>query len=176
MPFDAEKEITRLWSHLGGARSEIGRTYMRWRQAALQIAGSQGNPTEVSLKAAEIIGVELGRSMLPRLNWLKGEDAWLMNLAGQLAGHWITQGALVKVEKGEKPFEVFLKWERCPWPSFAKEYNVNMEEDVTCCDAILKTALKDVNVFFNVEYDIETLKAIPRGHGICLRRLAKLQK
>ncbi len=176
MPFDAEKEITRLWSHLGSVQGEIGRTYMRWRQAALEIAGPGANATDVGLKAAEVIGVEFGKGLLPRLNWLKGEEAWLMNLANQLAGRWITQGAVVKVEKGSNPFEVFLLWERCPWPTFAKEYNVEMEEDVVCCDAILKTSLRDVNAFFNVDYAIETLKAIPRGQGVCLRRLAKLQK
>ena len=176
MSFNAEKEITRLWKHLGGAQSEIGKTYMYWRQAALEIAGSDVKPMDVSLKAAEITGLEIGRGLLPRLNWLKGEEAWLMSLANQLASRWITQGAVVKVEKGEKPFEVFIKWERCPWPSFAKEYSVDMEEDVCCCDLILKSALRDVNVFFNVEYDIETLKAIPRGQGVCLRRLAKVEK
>lgn len=176
MPFDAEKEITKLWKDLGSAQSEIGKTYMRWRRAALEIAGPDADPTEVSLKAARIIGVEFGRSLLPRLNWLKGEEAWLMSLAGQLAGQWMTHGAQVKIEKGDKPFEVLIKWERCPWPTFAKEYDVPMEEDVRCCDAILQTSLTDINVFFNVEYHIETLKAIPRGQGVCLRRLAKAIK
>lgn len=95
----------------------------------------------------------------------------LMGLAQNYAGQWINQGALVKLEKGEKPFEVFLKWERCPWPTYAKEYGVPMEEDVRCCDKILQSVLQDVNIFFNVRYNIETLKAIPRGHGVCLRKL-----
>jgi hypothetical protein len=49
-----------------------------------------------------------------------------------------------------------------------------MEEDVLCCDRILQSILTDVNVFFNVHYKIETLKAIPRGEGMCLRRLYKV--
>jgi hypothetical protein len=173
MAFDAEKEITKLWGNLRSAQAEIGRTYFRWRQAALALAGPDADPLEVSLKAAEVIGKELGKQSLPRLNWLKGEEAWLRSFAGGIAAQWIMQGAVVRVEKGEKPFEMFIKWERCPWPTYAKEYGVKMEEDVLCCDRILQNILPDVNLFFNVNYKIETLKAIPRGQGVCLRRLFK---
>ena len=173
MAFDAEKEISRLWRNLHTTQSEINRTWYRWREAALEIAGPNAKPLDVSLKAAEITGKEIGKTFLPRLNWLKGEEAWLMNLANNYAGHWINHGAIVKVEKGN-PLEVFITWERCPWPTFAKEYGVPMEEDVLCCDRILQSILVDVNVFFNVSYKIETQKAIPRGEGVCLRRLYKV--
>lgn len=176
MAFDAEREITKLWRNLHNAQSEIQRTWYRWRQAAVDRAGSAVNALEVSLKAAEVTGKEIGKGMLPRLNWLKGEEAWLMNLANQIAGQWIQHGAVVTVGKGEQPFEVFIKWERCPWPTFAKEYGVRMEEDVLCCDRILQSMLVDVNVFFNVHYEIETLKAIPRGEGVCLRRLHRVKQ
>jgi hypothetical protein len=175
MSFDAEKEITKLWNNLHAAQADIGRTYFRWRRAALDIAGPDVETLDVSLKAAEVIGAELGKAALPRLNWLKGEEAWLRSLAGGIALNWITQGAIVKVEPGENPFEMFIKWERCPWPTYAKQYGVNMEEDVLACDKILQSILPDVNVFFNVNYKIETLKAIPRGQGVCLRRLYKDQ-
>ena len=96
-----------------------------------------------------------------------------MSLARSLSRNWSIQGAIVMIEPGEEPFEVFIKWERCPWPTYAKQYGVGMEEDVLTCDKILETILKDVNIFFNVNYEIETLKAIPRGQGMCLRRLYK---
>jgi len=173
MSFDAEKEITKLWSDLRMAQSEIGRTYFRWRRAALAVAGPNADPLEVSLKAGEIIGAELAKAALPRLNWLKGEEVWLRSLAGGMAMQWIMQGARVKIDKGQSPTELFIKWERCPWPTYAKEYGVKMEEDVLVCDRILQSILPDVNAFFNVNYKIETLKAIPRGQGVCLRRLYK---
>jgi hypothetical protein len=173
MSFDAEKEITKLWSDLRMAQSEIGRTYFRWRRAALALAGPNADPLEVSLKAGEIIGAELAKAALPRLNWLKGEEVWLRSLAGGMAMQWIMQGAKVKIDKGQSPTELFIRWERCPWPSYAKEYGIKMEEDVLVCDRILESILPDVNAFFNVNYKIETLKAIPRGQGVCLRRLYK---
>jgi hypothetical protein len=82
---------------------------------------------------------------------------------------------VVAIDRGKDPYELFIRWDRCPWPTFAKEYEINMEEDVLACDKILETILHDVNIFFNVEYKIETLKAIPRGQGVCLRRLYKVQ-
>jgi len=80
MPIDAEKEITRLWRALHGAQDEIGKTYYRWRQVALEFAGPGAKPLDVGLRAAEIFGKEIGKSLLPRQNWLKGEEAFLMNL------------------------------------------------------------------------------------------------
>ncbi|TFG40862.1 MAG: hypothetical protein E4H48_06945, partial [Syntrophobacterales bacterium] len=75
MPIDAEKEITRLWRALHGAQDEIGKTYYRWRQVALEFAGPGAKPLDVGLRAAEIFGKEIGKSLLPRQNWLKGEEA-----------------------------------------------------------------------------------------------------
>ncbi|MBI4880302.1 MAG: hypothetical protein HY812_11690 [Planctomycetes bacterium] len=176
MSFDPEKEVTVLWRSLHGAQDEIGRTYYRWRKAALELAGPGVSTLQAGLKAAEVIGEEIGRGLLPRLNWLKGEEAWLASLAGAIAANWTNQGALVKVEPGKSGAEAQICWTRCPWPTFAKEYGAPMEEDVQCCDHILQTLLRDVNLFFNVEYRIETQKAIPRGQGACVRRLYKAEK
>jgi len=93
MSFDAEKEISRIWRNLHSAQDEIGKTYMRWRQVALDLAGPQADPLEVSLKAAERMGLDIGKSLLPRLNWTKGEEAWLLGLAQSYAGQWVNQGA-----------------------------------------------------------------------------------
>ena len=101
------------------------------------------------------------------------QDGWLMAFGRAVAANWGNQGALVKVEKGEKEHELMVTWTRCPWPTYAKDYDVPMEEDVQCCDRILQTLVKDVNTFFNVNYKIETLKAIPRGQGACVRRISK---
>ena len=35
---------------------------------------------DIALKAAEIFGKEIGKSLLPRLNWLKGEEAFMGSL------------------------------------------------------------------------------------------------
>ncbi|MBW1730439.1 MAG: hypothetical protein JRH08_09555 [Deltaproteobacteria bacterium] len=175
MPVNAEKEITTLWRNLHNAQGEICKTFYRWREAALEIAGPDADETEVALKAIRVIGKDIGKSFLPRLNWLKGEEAFLMNLGRALAGIWANEGAITSVEKGEKEGEVFIKCTRDPWPTYAKEYGVPMEEVAQCREKLFQTILEDVSLFFNIPLAIEMLKAIPRGEGMYLFRLYKAE-
>lgn len=173
MPFSAEKEISKLWKNLHAAQSETGKTFYRWRQVALEIAGPDADPRDVSQKAAETFGRDIGKSLLPRLNWLKGEDGFMLALGKALAGLWNTDGALATVEKGEASGEVFIKCTRDPWPTYAKEFGVPMEEVALYREKLFQSILVDVSVFFNIDLKIEMLKAIPRGQGVWLMRLYK---
>jgi hypothetical protein len=173
MPVNATKEITTLWRNLHSAQEEICKTYYRWRQAALAVAGDGADPLDVAMKATVVMGKDMGKSLLPRLNWLKGEEGLLMALARALAGIWGTEGAAASVEKGEKEGEVMITCTRDPWPSIAKEYDVPMEEVALCREKLFQTILEDVSVFFNIPLGIEMLKAIPRGEGVYLFRLYK---
>ena len=173
MSFNAEKEISKLWKNLHAAQSEIGKTYYRWRQIALTLTGDDVAPLDVGVRAAELFGKDVGKSLLPRLNWLKGEEGFLFNLGRALAALWITDGGLATVEKSEKPGEVFIKCTRDPWPTWAKEFDVPMEELALCRERFLRSILEDVGFFFNIPLNIEMLKAIPRGQGVWLFRLYK---
>lgn len=176
MPVNAEKEITTLWRNIHTAQSEICRTYYRWRDVALDVAGPEADSMEVALKAAEAIGKEIGKNLLPRLNWLKGEEAFVMNLGRSLAGLWAAEGAVTRVEKGENPGEVLIQCTRDPWPSIAKEYDVPMEEVARSREKLFQSILEDVSVFFNIKLGIEMLKAIPRGEGMYLFRLYRIEE
>lgn len=173
MSFNAEKEISKLWKNLHAAQSETGKTFYRWRQVALDLAGPDAEPREVSLRAAEVFGKDIGKGFLPRLNWLKGEEGFMLNLGRSFAGLWNTDGAIATVEKGENPGEVFIKCTRDPWPTYAKEYGVPMEEVALYREKLFQSILTDVSVFFNIKLKIEMLKAIPRGQGMWLMRLYK---
>ena len=175
MPVNAEKEIGTLWRALHGAQGEICRTYYRWREVALDIAGPGADPLETALKAARIMGRDIGKGLLPRLNWLKGEEGFLLGVGRALAGIWSTEGGIVAVEKGENPGEVFIRCTRCPWPTAAKEFGVPMEEVALTRETLFQTILEDASVFFNIPLGIEMLKAIPRGEGEYLLRLYKVQ-
>jgi hypothetical protein len=175
MPVNAEKEITTLWRNLQAAQSEVCKTYYRWREVAIKLAGAEANPTAVAMKAAEATGREMGKSLLPRLNWLKGEGPFFMDLARSLAGMWSAEGAIAQVEKGEKDGEIMIRCTRDPWPSIAKEYDVPMNEVALTRERIFQAALEDVSVFFNIKLGIEMLKAIPRGEGVYLFRLYKAE-
>lgn len=173
MPVDVEREITRLHGALGGAQGVIKSTFYEWRQTALELAGPEANPLDIVLRFWEVAGKDVAGNFLPAMNMAKGEEAFMVNLARALAGTGIANGAVVKVEKGENPNEVFIRWERCPWPTFAKRYGASMEEDLQGCDQFLRTIVGEVNRFSNTNFKLETLQAIPRGEGVCLRRLYK---
>ena len=173
MSFDAEKEITRLWRNLHTAQSEIGKTYYRWRQVALDIAGPEADPLQIGLKAADAFGKDIGKSLLPRLNWLKGEEGFLAALGQALAGLWAAEGALAFAEKGENAGEVLIKCTRDPWPTYAKEFDVPMEEVACTRERMFQSILEDVSVFFNIPLKIEMQKAIPRGEGMWVLKLSK---
>jgi hypothetical protein len=173
MSFDAEREISKMWKNMHATQSEIGKTFYRWRKVALELAGPDADPKEVSVRAAEIFGRDIGKSLLPRLNWLKGEEGFLLNLGKAYANLWNTDGAVATVEKGEKPGEVFIRCTRDPWPTYAKEFGVPMEEVAMYRERLFQTILEDVSVFFNIKLRIEMQRAIPKGHGMWLMRLYK---
>jgi hypothetical protein len=175
MPVDAEKEITKLWRALHGAQGEIGKTYYRWRQVAVEFAGEGVQPRDVALRAAEVFGKDIGKSILPRMNWLKGEEGFMMILGKTLAGLWNTDGGSATVEKGEKPGEILIKCTRDPWPTWAKEFGVPMEEVALSRERMYQAILEDVSVFMNIPLKIEMQKAIPRGQGETVMRLYKAQ-
>ena len=174
MPVNAEKEITKLWKTLHVAQGEICKTFYRWREVALELAGPDADPQDIALKAAEMMGKDMGKGFFPRLNWLKGEEAFLLNLGRALAGVWLSEGGIAFAEKGENPGEVFIKCTRCPWPTAAKAYGVPMEEVALTRERLFQAILEDVSVFFNIGLKIEMLKAIPRGHGMYLLKLTKV--
>ena len=173
MPVNAEKEISKLWRALHGAQGEICKTFYRWREVAIEFAGPDVKPMDVGLKAAEMMGKDIGKGLLPRLNYLKGEEGFMMGLGRSLAGIWVTEGGIAFAEKGENPSEVFVKCTRCPWPTAAKEFGVPMEEVALTRERLFQTILEDASVFFNINLKIEMLKAIPRGEGEYLLRLYK---
>ena len=175
MPVDAEKEITKLYRALHSAQNEIGKTFYRWRQVAVEFAGADANPQDVALRAAEIFGKDIGKSILPRMNWLKGEEGFMMILGKALAGLWNTDGGRAIAEKGENSGEVFIKCSRDPWPSWAKQFGVPMEEVALCRERMYQAVLEDVSAFMNISLKIELQKAIPRGQGETVLRLYKAE-
>jgi hypothetical protein len=171
MAVDPEREISGLWRALQGSQGATRTMFYQMRQALLEVAGPDVNPLDLGVKAWEIIGKDMGKAYLPRMNLLKGIEGLMMNVARAYQGLWTTNGAVVRIEKGEKANDLFITWERCPWPTSAKEHGASMKEDLQGCDKYLQAFLVEVNAFLGTNMKIETLKAIPSGDGVCLRRL-----
>lgn len=173
MAVDPQKELTKLHGALGVSQAVIKSTFFEWRQTALELLGPSSDALDVVLKFWEVAGVDVARNFFPMLNLRKGEEGLILDLGRALAGTGIANGAVVRVEKGEGPLEALIKWERCPWPTFAKRYGASMKEDLLGCDKFLQTIVAEANAFLGTDLKIETQKAIPSGDGVCLRRLYK---
>ncbi|MFW6147794.1 MAG: hypothetical protein ACOC6B_05305 [Thermodesulfobacteriota bacterium] len=171
MAVDPEKQISGLWKALQGSQESTRKTFYQMRQVLLEVAGPDANPFDLGVKAWDFIGKDMGKANLPRMNLLKGVEGLMMNVARAYQGLAATNGAVVNIEKGENTNELFIKWLRCPWPTAAKENGVSMDEDLKGCDAYLQAFLEEVNAFLGTNLKIETLKAIPSGDGVCIRRL-----
>jgi hypothetical protein len=171
MAVDPEKEISGLWNALRGAQDATRRTFYQMRQAAIECAGPDANPFNIGVRCWEIMGKDTGKSYLPRMNLLKGEEGLLMSVARAFQGLWSTNGAVVDIQKGDTASEVLVIWQRCPWPTSAKEHGASMKEDLTGCDHYLQAFIDEVNAFLGTDLKVETQKAIPSGDGVCLRRI-----
>jgi hypothetical protein len=79
------------------------------------------------------------------------------------------------VEKGENPSEIIIRCTRDPWPSWAKEYGVSMEEVALSREKLFQSIIEDVSIFFNISLKIEMFKAIPRGQGETVLKLYKAE-
>ncbi len=99
----------------------------------------------------------------------------LGGLGKALAGTWNSDGASATAEKGENPSEVIISCTRDPWPSWAKEYGVPMEEVALSREKLFQSIIEDVSLFFNIPLKIEMLKAIPRGQGETVLKLYKTE-
>jgi hypothetical protein len=169
MKVDCEKEIRKMVRKFEMLGNIERATWYEWRQAALEFAKEGTNPLDVILRAWEIVGHDTAKSYFPILD--KTKETYLEDIAKCIETSSIMMGEDAKVVKSDKPNECFVRWDRCPWPEFARRYGAPMEEDVLGCDKWFQTVIKDINDVFNTRVRLETQKAIPRGDCQCLRRL-----
>ena len=171
MPVDPEKEIRTLMSKFEALQNINRATWYEWRQAAIECARPEFSAEDLVLKAWEVVGHDTAKAYFGMLNVSK--PSFLEDIAKCIVMSSTMMGETSKVVKSEQENEVFIQWDRCPWPEFARRYDAPMEEDVKGCDKWFQTVIEDINQLFNTKVKLETLKAIPCGDGVCLRRLTQ---
>ena len=170
MPVDPEKEIRTLMTKFEALQNINRATWYEWRQAAIECARPDITPLDLVLKAWEVVGHDTAKAYFGMLDVSK--PSFLEDIARCIVMSSTMMGENARIVKSDNPNEVFVHWDRCPWPEFARRYEVPMEEDVLGCDKWFQTVIEDINQLFNTKVTLETLKAIPRGDGACVRRLA----
>jgi len=168
--FSCEDELRKLLARFNTLANIERATWFEWRQAAIEYARPDVKPLDLVLRAWEIVGHDTALTYYNMLD--KTSKTFLEDVARCIVFSSLTMGENAKIVKAENPHEIYVRWDRCPWPEFARRYKVPMEEDVLGCDKWFQTVIADVNAFFNTKVKLETLKAIPRGDGMCLRRLS----
>lgn len=169
MPVDPEKEIRTLMTKFEALQNINRATWYEWRQAAIECARPEIKPLDLVLKAWEVVGHDTAKAYFGMLDVSK--PTFLENIAKCIVMSSTMMGENAKLVKSENENEVCVQWDRCPWPEFARRYDVPMEEDVLGCDKWFQTVIEDINQLFNTKVKLETELAIPRGDGCCFRRL-----
>jgi hypothetical protein len=170
MTVDSEKEIRKLITKFEALGNITRATWFEWREAAIETARPEFTPMDLVLKAWEVVGHDTAKAYFNALDVSK--ESFLEDIGKCIVQSSTMMGEDAKIIEGENKDEVYVQWDRCPWPEFARRYGAPMEEDVQGCDMWFKTVIADINELFNTDVTLETLKAIPRGDRICLRRLA----
>lgn len=170
MPINQEDEMKKLLSKFDALGNITRATWYEWREAALSFLPAGTNPTELVLKAWEVVGHDTAKAYFTALD--KSKPTFLRDIAKCIVNSSTMMGETAKIVDGKTPDEVYIQWDRCPWPEFARRYGASMEEDVLGCDKWFQTVIADVNELFNTKVKLETLNAIPRGEKVCVRRLS----
>ena len=170
MSVDSEKEIRNLMSKFEALGNITRATWYEWREAAIEMARPEFSPLDIVLKAWEVVGHDTAKAYFPTLD--KSKPTFLEDIAKGIVNSSTMMGEDAKIIESENENEIYVQWDRCPWPEFARRYGAPMEEDVQGCDMWFQTVIKDINALFNTNVKLETLKAIPRGDRVCLRRIS----
>ncbi|MEM2870765.1 MAG: hypothetical protein QW379_10200 [Thermoplasmata archaeon] len=166
---DVEKELRTLLAKFDALGNITRATWYEFRQAALEFARPGTTPMDIVLRAWEIVGHDTAKAYVTSLDLSK--PTFLEDIGRLIVQSSTMMGESARLRRGGGPNEVFVEWDRCPWPEFARRYGATMEEDVLGCDRWFQTVIKDINDIFGTDVKLETLSAIPRGDRTCTRRL-----
>ena len=170
---DPEKDLRTLLVKFDALGNITRATWYEFRQAALDLA-PQLKPMDLALHAWEVVGHDTSKAYVNSLDLSK--PSFLEDIAKLIVQSSTMMGETARLVKSSKPGEVFVEWDRCPWPEFARKYGATMEEDVLGCDMWFQTVIKDINEIFGTDVKLETTHAIPRGDKTCTRRLTMSDK
>lgn len=174
MTVESEDEIRKLMTKFEALGNITRATWYEWREAAIECARPEFKPLDLVLKAWEVVGHDTAKAYFNMLD--KSKPSFVEDIGKCIVQSSTMMGEDAKILEDKKEGEIYVQWDRCPWPEFARRYGAPMEEDVLGCDMWFQTVIKDINALFNTNVKLETLKAIPRGDGVCLRRISMEDK
>jgi hypothetical protein len=170
---DSENELRKLLGKFDALGNITRATWYEFRQAALDL-NPKLKAMDLVLHAWEVVGHDTSKAYVSALDLSK--PSFLEDIGRLIVQSSTMMGESARLRKGKDASEVFVEWDRCPWPEFARKYGASMEEDVLGCDMWFQTVIKDINEIFGTDVKLETTSAIPRGDKTCTRRLSMSDK
>ncbi len=112
------------------------------------------------------VGVETGKAYLKHIDPNRPLPA---QFARSFAFSSRCMGEDCVVVPGESEKECYARHDACPWFEWHRREGVE-ELDLPGCEEWLAAAVEEVNDALGTRLRVETLKSIPAGDGVCLRR------
>lgn len=146
--------------------SQIQRaSHFEWLRAAKELCPSVSE-LDLVLKFWEIVGHDTAKSYLRHLDPEKP-------LPEQIARNFVfssqSMGEDAEFIEGEDEKEAFAQHTGCPWFEWHQRLD-KLDQDQPGCDKWLETFIEDINKELGSNIKWETVKSIPNGNDVCLRR------
>ncbi|MFQ6015253.1 MAG: hypothetical protein ACE5NP_07410 [Anaerolineae bacterium] len=141
-------------------------SHFEWLAAAKALAGEGVSELDLVLEYWEIVGHDTARSYLKRLN---PNQPLPRQIAENFAFSSLCMGEDVVVVEGEDDQEAFVQHNGCPWYEWHMRQG-KLEQDQPGCDKWVEVFMADINKELSSDVKWQTLKSLPNGDDVCLRR------
>ena len=141
-------------------------SHFAWREAVVQMCPDV-DILKVVDKMWELTGVETAKSYLKRIDKSKPLPP---QIAQSIVFSSVTMGEDAKMDQTEGGEEAFVIHDGCPWRSWHEKIDI-LHEDKEGCDVWFKTLVAEIAKATGVNVKVETLKSLPDGDEVCLRRI-----
>jgi hypothetical protein len=146
--------------------SQIQRaSHFEWLRAAKELCPDVSE-LDLVLKYWEIVGHDTAKNYLKHLDPEKP-------LPEQVAKNYVfssqSMGENAEFVEGKDENEAFAQHVGCPWFEWHQRLD-KLDQDQAGCDMWLETFVDDINKELGTNLKWETMKSIPAGDRICLRR------
>lgn len=146
---------------------EIARaSHFAWRQAVEEMCPDV-DTAEVVYKMWEITGHETAKAYLKHIDPSKPLPR---QVASSIVWSSSTMGEDARLIEGENEKEAFIQHDGCPWFAWHEKLGI-LDEDQPGCDCWFKTTIEDINKSLGSNMKFETMKSMPEGSSMCLRRI-----
>ena len=141
-------------------------SHFEWLKTAMHFAREGTSELAVVKKYWEIVGQDTAPGYLKHIDPAQP-------LPRQIAENYVfsslSMGEDAVVVEGRDDRESFAQHNGCPWHDWHRRLG-KLEQDLPGCDAWLEAFVTDINEALGSNVKWETVKSLPGGDHICLRR------